>query len=352
MGVRHALRGRGDVGGDEVTTPFSAKEERLPELTTELLSDVEALRGRIEAIRDKTDKSSFCGEYTDEQAQELATAGVELAECRALHHVLVRIPQLLEQAAALTRENDRLRTGMMIEGDYVMSDEPPVPPGGGTAPLQALSLEEAARVRPSFKEALELLDKQPIKLGRILMSPETARSFGMDVPEDAPVEVEEMRLGDHVAQAGRCIDVALWYPNQPNSINTIKVSLVDVRAADSILISYDKGRDVWSIKQASTFAFAADDTVCDPDWQEVAFVQAWARENANGAKLGFHLEDPEKSIDQIQEAKKLIEAEDPFCYDIASSHGQIFDNVKHMAWFINAVAEGLTNNNEKQPHQE
>lgn len=58
----------------------------------------------------------------------------------------------------------------------------------------------------------------------------------------------------------------------------------------------------------------------------------------------------EKLIKQVQKAKKLIEAEDSLCYDIASSYGQIFDNVKHMAWFINAVAEGLTNN-EKQPHQ-
>jgi gentisate 1,2-dioxygenase len=37
-------------------------------------------------------------------------------------------------------------------------------------------------------------------------------------------------------------------------------------------------RDGWAILQASTFEWSADDEVCDPDWQEVAFVQAWGRE--------------------------------------------------------------------------
>jgi gentisate 1,2-dioxygenase len=53
---------------------------------------------------------------------------------------------------------------------------------------------------------------------------------------------------------------------------------MDVRAADSIRISYDHERDGWKIEQASTFEWEANDTVCDPDWQEVAFVQAWGRE--------------------------------------------------------------------------
>jgi hypothetical protein len=59
---------------------------------------------------------------------------------------------------------------------------------------------------------------------------------------------------------------------------TLIVDLMDTRAADGLHISYDFERDGWSIKQASTFSWEADDPNCgDPDWQEVAFVKAWAR---------------------------------------------------------------------------
>jgi hypothetical protein len=34
------------------------------------------------------------------------------------------------------------------------------------------------------------------------------------------------------------------------------------------------------VKQAGKFEWATEDEVCDQDWQEVAFVKAWARENA------------------------------------------------------------------------
>ncbi len=74
---------------------------------------------------------------------------------------------------------------------------------------------------------------------------------------------------------GDTLDLPLWYPRN-SEIKKIEISLMDVRAADSILVEYDFKRDGWSIKQASTFEWEDDDT-CDPDWQEVAFVQAWAR---------------------------------------------------------------------------
>jgi hypothetical protein len=71
--------------------------------------------------------------------------------------------------------------------------------------------------------------------------------------------------------------IELWYPrNSP--VKAIEIGLMDVRAADSIRVEYDFERDGWVIKQASRFSWEEDDTVCDPDWQEVAFVQAWARE--------------------------------------------------------------------------
>lgn len=60
--------------------------------------------------------------------------------------------------------------------------------------------------------------------------------------------------------------------------STLTISLCHTRAADDIRIKYDSERDGWVIEQASVFEWEADDPVCDPDWQEVAFVQAWARE--------------------------------------------------------------------------
>lgn len=73
-------------------------------------------------------------------------------------------------------------------------------------------------------------------------------------------------------------DVGLLYPRTEGSASAIEVSLCDVRAADSIRVSYDFERDGWKIEQASVFEWEPDDEVCDPDWQEVAFVQAWARQ--------------------------------------------------------------------------
>lgn len=72
--------------------------------------------------------------------------------------------------------------------------------------------------------------------------------------------------------------VDLEYP-KCSDIKYIQIGLVDVRAADDIRISYDYDRDGWKIEQASIFEWEAGDTICDPDWQEVAFVEAWAREN-------------------------------------------------------------------------
>lgn len=45
--------------------------------------------------------------------------------------------------------------------------------------------------------------------------------------------------------------------------------------------------------------------------------------------------------DPIERAKKAIARKDVRCFDVADSYGQIFGNVKHMRWFIEAVAEEL-----------
>lgn len=71
------------------------------------------------------------------------------------------------------------------------------------------------------------------------------------------------------------LEVNIWYPRQ-RSIQAIQVGLVDVRATDSIRVSYDFPRNGWKIEQASKFHWAAEGPM-DDDWQEVAFVESWAR---------------------------------------------------------------------------
>jgi len=79
--------------------------------------------------------------------------------------------------------------------------------------------------------------------------------------------------------SGDELHIDLWYPAlSGNRVRAFVIGLMDVRAADNIRVSYDFERDGWKIEQASTFAWDMGDEVCDPDWQEVAFVQAWARE--------------------------------------------------------------------------
>ena len=41
------------------------------------------------------------------------------------------------------------------------------------------------------------------------------------------------------------------------------------------------------------------------------------------------------------QALTWIESRSVTAHDVAAEHGQIFDNVKHMDWFINAVAERI-----------
>lgn len=82
-----------------------------------------------------------------------------------------------------------------------------------------------------------------------------------------------------VAVSEDAIHADLWYPRSENRVKAIVVGLVDVRAADDIRVTYDFDRDGWKIEQASAFQWELDDPNCgNPDWQEVAFVKAWARE--------------------------------------------------------------------------
>jgi hypothetical protein len=59
----------------------------------------------------------------------------------------------------------------------------------------------------------------------------------------------------------------------------IQIDLSDVRASDGIRVSYDFDRDGWIIEQPTKLEWKADDTVCDPQWKEVAFIQSWQLES-------------------------------------------------------------------------
>lgn len=72
------------------------------------------------------------------------------------------------------------------------------------------------------------------------------------------------------------LNIPLYYPRN-EEIKKIEVELMDVRAADSILVEYDFLRDGWLISQASKFQWDEGDEECDPDWQEVAFIESWGR---------------------------------------------------------------------------
>lgn len=88
-------------------------------------------------------------------------------------------------------------------------------------------------------------------------------------------DITDVAVKDNTA----CIDI--WYPGLDGRPTYLEVGLMHVRAADPIRISYDFDRDGWKIEQASIFSWEMDDKVCDADWQEVAFVQAWDRESSN-----------------------------------------------------------------------
>ena len=70
--------------------------------------------------------------------------------------------------------------------------------------------------------------------------------------------------------------VSLWYPRN-YAVKELEIELVYVRAADSIRVRYDFDRDGWVVLQAVPCSENGEPPP-DPDWREVCFVKAWARE--------------------------------------------------------------------------
>lgn len=90
------------------------------------------------------------------------------------------------------------------------------------------------------------------------------------------------------------IAVDLWYPRRENRYKSIRISLMDVRAANDIMISYDFDRDGWVVTSDLTDPRSSDEYTQE-EWdalpevegepgvknrvsdirQEVAFIPAW-----------------------------------------------------------------------------
>ena len=85
-------------------------------------------------------------------------------------------------------------------------------------------------------------------------------------------------MSDEIVKRGSTLCIDLFYPRLDGHTKAVQVGLTDVRAADDIRIEYDYERDGWVIKQAQVFEWEADDDVMDPQWKEVAFIEAWASE--------------------------------------------------------------------------
>lgn len=82
----------------------------------------------------------------------------------------------------------------------------------------------------------------------------------------------------HLFRRGDELHVEVTYPQvTKGGVTKVVVDQESVRSTDGVRLSYDYERDGWIIEQQSRFAWRADDMECDPDWQEVAFIQSWAR---------------------------------------------------------------------------
>lgn len=68
--------------------------------------------------------------------------------------------------------------------------------------------------------------------------------------------------------------IELWYPrsNTNEYPNAVEIDLVDVRAANSILVEYDFDRDGWMVSKPTVHSWPIDDNECDPQYKEVAFI--------------------------------------------------------------------------------
>ena len=87
-------------------------------------------------------------------------------------------------------------------------------------------------------------------------------------------------MREQMVRRGDEFHIDLCWPRIEGNIKAFIIQLMDVRAADSIRVSYDFERDGWRIDQASIFEWDSSDEVCDPGWREVAFIKAWGLDHS------------------------------------------------------------------------
>lgn len=90
----------------------------------------------------------------------------------------------------------------------------------------------------------------------------------------------------HISKRDDTLSVVLTYPPRDNEnpnkqVRYVEIDQESVRASDGVRLFYDYERDGFVVQQASRFAWNMGDKVCDPDWQEVAFIQSWARQETD-----------------------------------------------------------------------
>lgn len=90
---------------------------------------------------------------------------------------------------------------------------------------------------------------------------------------------KKLPMSEYFRVYGDTAQATIWYPrNKDVAFTHVQVSLMEVRAADDLRISYDFDRDGWKLEQAQFFSWEVDDEVRDEGWVEVGFIKAWASE--------------------------------------------------------------------------
>jgi hypothetical protein len=110
---------------------------------------------------------------------------------------------------------------------------------------------------------------------------------GMSADSDY-IKIHESEYGSspenfHISKSGDQLNIELTYPprddaaNKNDQVRHIYVNQESVRASDGIRMHYDYERDGWVIEQGSKWEWEEGEAH-DEDWQEVAFVESWARD--------------------------------------------------------------------------
>lgn len=122
--------------------------------------------------------------------------------------------------------------------------------------------------------------------------------------------------GAEVNDRGEEVEVCLYYPRNTGQAKFVVIDLCDVRAADGVRLSYDFDRDGWKVEQAQVFEWESSDDKCDPEWKEVAFVQAWGSDKRNTDPVKTAPEWLEKAADEAAKAGRIRFSDGAYSEDL------------------------------------